>query len=558
MAAGVKQLRRELSDELVILPPSLPSLVDDDDDALLVVERSAISLTAASDDECAIMEAQFFRVATSKRQQYIVPLSGSSSSANANSSDLDGAMATASRGRVAPVAARRMELLTADVPSRRVLTTLGLVCVCFFKVCGGPVGSELTVSTAGPLLGLLGLVVFPLLFNIPITIVIAELCSAFPDDGGFAMWILNAFGPFWGFLVGYWAWFGSVFDRILYVQILFTYLRDAVGVDVRAAMLEYVVKAALALALTLPSLYGTRGLSAVLFVSLLCVLATFSVFAGWAFAETSSLSTFGEIRRTPDTEQLDVHWSRYINTLFWNFDGFYLASVFGGEVSNPARTYPRAFRLSFALLWLTYVVSLAAAVACDRPHWRSWQENTFPDIARAVGGSALHAVVLVGSLVAVAGLFMTEVFCEAFQMCGMADCGLLPAVFQRRDRHYGAPHAAITFSLVCVLLGLAFDTTEVLVMKNAFAAAVELLILAAALQLRRTLPLVPRPSRVPGGLSTLCLVLMLPFAMLLYLIASVFARPKAALVFVVVSSVGGVCALLRRLRVAHTQRHRVR
>ncbi|KAJ0395401.1 hypothetical protein ATCC90586_006779 [Pythium insidiosum] len=554
--AGVR-LCRDLSDELIVSPST--------DDGASALERTAVSVSPP-DDEIAVMEAQFFRVAATSKHQYIVPLG--------SGSDHDAAASCHSVRRVAPVAARRVELLTADVPSRRVLTTLGLVCLCYFKVCGGPVGSELTVSTAGPLFGLLGLVVFPILFNIPITVVIAELCSAFPEDGGFAMWILNAFGPFWGFLAGYWAWVGSVFDRILYVQILFSYLCDALGVEMRSGVLRYIVKAAVALLLTLPSLYGTRGLSAVLFVSLLCVLATFSVFSGWALTETSGLQQYTEIRRAnisfPDSSgsqdghaaslsgPWDIHWALYVNTLFWNFDGFYLASVFGGEVSNPARTYPRAFKISFVLLWLTYVVSLTAAVGSNRPHWTTWQENAFPDLGEAVGGPALHVVVLVGSLVAVAGLFMTEVFCEAFQMCGMADCGLLPSAFQRRDSHYGAPQAAITFSLGCVLLGLAFDANEVLVMKNAFAAAVELLILVAALQLRRTLPLVPRPSRVPGGLGTLGLVLVLPAALLVYLIANVFSRPRAALLFVVVTALGSVCALLRRLRVAQRQRHRVR
>ena len=68
--------------------------------------------------------------------------------------------------------------------------TLGVLAVCFvtyFNVCGGPWGTELIISSAGPLPGLLGIILISLCYSLPLSLITAELASAYPDDGGYSI-----------------------------------------------------------------------------------------------------------------------------------------------------------------------------------------------------------------------------------------------------------------------------------------------------------------------------------------------------------------------------------
>jgi hypothetical protein len=59
-------------------------------------------------------------------------------------------------------------LLLLDPMARRTkLGLLGLIAIIYFEVSGGPVGIENAVSAGGPLLAILGVSIFPLLWSIP-------------------------------------------------------------------------------------------------------------------------------------------------------------------------------------------------------------------------------------------------------------------------------------------------------------------------------------------------------------------------------------------------------
>ena len=57
------------------------------------------------------------------------------------------------------------------------------------------------VTAAGPLLCILGFIIFPLLWSVPEALVTAELATAFPENSGYVAWVTAAFGPMWGFQV---------------------------------------------------------------------------------------------------------------------------------------------------------------------------------------------------------------------------------------------------------------------------------------------------------------------------------------------------------------------
>jgi amino acid transporter len=114
---------------------------------------------------------------------------------------------------------------TAHAPHKRPLSLLPLVALIFFEVSGGPFGTEDAVAAAGPLLVILGFVVFPILWSVPEALITAELATAFPENSGYVAWVSAAFGPFWGFQEGWWSWLSGVTDNSIYPVMLADNLR---------------------------------------------------------------------------------------------------------------------------------------------------------------------------------------------------------------------------------------------------------------------------------------------------------------------------------------------
>ena len=65
------------------------------------------------------------------------------------------------------------------------LTLIPLVFLIYFEVAGGPFGEEPAVQAAGPLLAILGFLIFPFIWSIPEALITAELSTAFPGISQF-------------------------------------------------------------------------------------------------------------------------------------------------------------------------------------------------------------------------------------------------------------------------------------------------------------------------------------------------------------------------------------
>ncbi len=71
-----------------------------------------------------------------------------------------------------------------------------LVFVMFSYTTGGPFGLEDMVTTSGPGITLIFLLVLPFFWCIPVSLVSAELTTAMPVEGGFYRWTRAAFGDY--------------------------------------------------------------------------------------------------------------------------------------------------------------------------------------------------------------------------------------------------------------------------------------------------------------------------------------------------------------------------
>src|SRR5436309_15602237 len=107
---------------------------------------------------------------------------------------------------------------------KRTLTTLPLVFIMFFSTSGGAFTTETLLHEVGPGLALLILLLVPLVYSIPEVLIVGELASMLPLEGGYYRWVQRAFGPFWAFQNGWLTWMYSLVDMAIYPKLFVTYL----------------------------------------------------------------------------------------------------------------------------------------------------------------------------------------------------------------------------------------------------------------------------------------------------------------------------------------------
>src|ERR1700758_989393 len=119
-----------------------------------------------------------------------------------------------------------------------------LVIATFFMVSGGAYCTEDIVHGAGYAGAILILLVTPLLWSLPTALMIGELSSALPHEGGYYVWVRRALGDCWGFQEAWLSLMASVFDMAIYPSLFVLYLARLepwLGSDYRAIVVGVVV-----------------------------------------------------------------------------------------------------------------------------------------------------------------------------------------------------------------------------------------------------------------------------------------------------------------------------
>src|SRR5689334_9741498 len=107
---------------------------------------------------------------------------------------------------------------------KRSVSTLSLVFILYFCTSGGAFTTETLVQSVGPAFALLTLVLVPLVYSLPEVLIVGELASMLPLEGGYYRWVQRAFGPFWAFQNGWLTWMYSLVDMAIYPKLFMTYL----------------------------------------------------------------------------------------------------------------------------------------------------------------------------------------------------------------------------------------------------------------------------------------------------------------------------------------------
>src|SRR5277367_6038360 len=73
-------------------------------------------------------------------------------------------------------------------PQRR-LTLFGLICIAYFTTSGGAFGIEPLVGQVGAGWAIALILLSPVVWSLPMALMVAELATLLPDEGGYYIWV---------------------------------------------------------------------------------------------------------------------------------------------------------------------------------------------------------------------------------------------------------------------------------------------------------------------------------------------------------------------------------
>jgi amino acid transporter len=326
-------------------------------------------------------------------------------------------------------------------PTQRKMRFLPLIAATFFMVSGGPYAIEDILGGAGFLKAIIILLVLPFLWSLPTALMIGELASALPAEGGFYIWVRRAMGPFWGYQEGWLSLSASIFDMAIYPAIFVLYL-GKFNLSLTAGWSGYAWSLAV---VVLCCAWNLRGAPAVgedsvwLFVLLLAPFVIFVALGIWHGFTMHPAVQWSQVGSEPAL-------STAILVAMWNYMGWDNASTVAQEVENPQRNYPRAMIACTLLVAVTYILPLVA-MALSGLSVDSFSTGDWMSAATAIGGPLLGVAVVAGGVITGVGMFNALVMSYTRLPMAMAEDGMLPRAFAKRNSR-GVPWVSV---LVCGL-----------------------------------------------------------------------------------------------------------
>lgn len=391
----------------------------------------------------------------------------------------------------------------------RKISVVPMITATYFMVAGGPYGLEDIVEKTGYLATLLILVITPLLWSLPTAMMVSELATAIPEEGGFYIWVRRGMGRFWGFQETWLTLAGSVFEMALYPNLCVAYLgRFAPGLvsGNRGLYLGFAM-------IALCTAWNIAGARAVGEGSVWLNVALFAPFVVLIVIAAGN-GRAGETAAAP-LRHADLLGGILI--AMWNYMGWDNLSTIAGEVDAPRRTYSRAMFGALVLVVASYVIPVAA-VARTGMNPNSWTTGGWVDVGKIIGGETLAVAIAAAGVIGAIGSFSTLMLSFTRLPMVMAEDGYLPRLFAWKHARTGAPWAAIAACAIFWSLSYPLGFEKNLILDVLITGLSILLEFWALVALRVREPELARPFRVPGGVAGTVAISLPPLGLMIAVI----------------------------------------
>ncbi len=369
------------------------------------------------------------------------------------------------------------------------LTLWPLVAAIYFMVAGGPFGLEEIVGRAGYPATILILLITPVVWSFPTALMVSELSSALPEEGGFYAWVRRAMGPFWGFQEVWLTMMGSLFDMALY-PVLFTGYLGRLVPELREGYWPLALSLGMIAACILWNFFGARAVGEGSMWLSIVLLGPFVV-----------LTVLGFLHRGPAVDQSFSAGEDFLGGILlamWNYMGWDNVTTIAGEVREPQKTYPRAMAIAVTAVTVSYLLPVGAAAFAGVGS-EPWGTGGWVDVGRMFGGSALAGAITLAGIIGAIGTFNALMMSLSRLPMVMGQDGMLPKVFAKTLPRTGAPWVAIVVCAVFWALLVPLGFVSLVILDVLLTGLSIMLEFVALVVLRIREPQLPRPYKVPGG-----------------------------------------------------------
>ncbi len=429
-----------------------------------------------------------------------------------------------------------------------------IVFMLYCLVAAGAFGIEEMIPESGPGMTLILLAVFPIIWALPISNMVAECGSVMPSEGGVYVWVKEAFGEFWGFQAGWWATVSTYITNGVYVALVAGYVSQMIPMSEMAIL---ALKVGMIAVFTIINLMGLREVGTVSTILSIAIVAAFMLVAvvGIINWNTNPIDPI----MPPDYNFFDS-LSGGICICVWMYCGYECISNMAGEVKNP-QVIPKGLLIAMPLIAATYILpTLGGLASLPAGSWELWSTEGGFD-ASSVGfatvltqnlGQAWGYVFLVIAVVSQCAIFNTYLASGSRGFFVMADDNLCPKFLVKISKKRGVPYIGILSLSIVTLILCQYDFTTLVSTEVVFILALYIILPLAVLKLRKMIPVEERLKRdlyiISGGKLGLIYCCGLPIfisivALLVngtdYFVTGLIATASGVIVYVIVKKLYG-------------------
>ncbi|NIA09400.1 MAG: amino acid permease [Nitrospiraceae bacterium] len=376
---------------------------------------------------------------------------------------------------------------------------------------------------------------------IPVSFISGELSTAWPKNGGFAVWTKEALGERWGFTTSWIYWLANV----IWLPTVLSFT---------AATIAYIFLPSLAnnhiymMGMILIILWGGTFVN-FLRVKISGLVSSIGVILGtiipgvvlivmgliWVAAGHPSQIHFSASNMLPNFGHLGT--IEFAAAALLSYVGIELLGVYANHVKNPRRTYPRAILIAVSIILFIYIIA-TLAVAAVVPQAKLSLVAGLMQAFEAFFGQynmawivpSLAALTAIGAI----ALINTWILGPAKAFGVTAKDGVLPPILQRHNKNEAPVSILVLQAAIGSVLAIPFvllpsinESYWILTASTTqLYAVVYMLMFASFLRLRYTRPDVPRPYKVPGGKTGMWIVTILGFGGSLFALIIGFFPPS--------------------------------
>ncbi len=367
------------------------------------------------------------------------------------------------------------------------------------------------------------LILSSLFFFLPVSLVSAELASAWPDRGVYS-WVKEAFGPKWGFLAIWLQWIENViwYPTILsFIAATFAYM-----ISPSLAMNKIYVLSAVLITFWSMTFINFLGMHVSGWISSLSAMlgtiipiALIILLGGWwIFSGHPSQIVFSMNNLIPDLGS--INQLVLLSGILLGLAGMEMSAVHAKDVENPRKNYPRAIALSAILILLFSsfgALAIGSIVPKEQIQLASGGMEAFRFLFKALHVEWATGLVAAVTTFGALGMMSTWIVGPSRGLLATAQDGDLPPFFHKQNRKEMPTNILLTQAIIVTVLSLVFlfmpsvnSSYWILVaLASILYMAMYILMFTAALRLRYTKPHVQRSYQVPGGNKGLWFVCLL-------------------------------------------------